>query len=185
VAKNKAPSGAVMGRPTECTPEATTKIVNAVRSGLPIELASDLGGVSRQTVLEWVRRGEGREDADRPPDPVYVDFANQYRKARAEFAAFLMQPCIEVVRGSRASKRKKGADGKPVMVKALGATTRANEAHWHLARRFPEHWGQGRETAVAVEMAGAVAAEPSGPRIIVKYAQGPEAVIVEPAEPSA
>lgn len=142
------------GRPPLLTTELTEQIAAQVRLGLPIELAAEASGISRQTVLEWVRRGEGREDEDRPANAkngLYVEFANRYRRARAEFAKALLQPCLETIAGKRPSKKKRGPDGKPVMVKSLGAPKRAFEAHWHLARRFPEFWGAGREMVLETE----------------------------------
>jgi hypothetical protein len=139
-----------VGRPILLTPELGERICNRVRAGLPIQLAAEYEGVSRQTVLEWVRRGEGREDADRPSSELFVDFANRYRRARAEYAMLLQQQCLDALRGVRAAKRRKDADGKPVLVKAHGAISRALEAHWHMSRRFPEFWGAGRETLGAI-----------------------------------
>lgn len=148
------------GRPTKLTPELADPILKGVKLGMPLELAAEACGVSRHTVLEWVRRGEER-DEERSADPVFVDFANRYRQARAQFAQFCLQPCIEAIAGKRPSKREKGK-----MVKSLGAPQRAHEAKWHLARRFPEFWGQGREqSGVAEALAEASAASIEPPKI--------------------
>lgn len=170
------------GRPTLLTSALADTICRNVRNGLPIELAAEACDVSRHTVYEWVRRGEGRDD-DRPDetdgtvDITYAEFANRYRKARAEFARALMAPCLEAVAGKRPSKKQKDADGKPIMVKSLGAPTRANEAHWHLARRFPEFWGSGREMVLEDESALAGGETEGGVTI--------EVVLDKPSDPEA
>lgn len=159
------------GRPTLLTAELIEKIAREVSMGLPIELSAESNGVSRQTVLEWIRRGEGREDADRPADAadgLYSEFANRYRQARAAFAKALLQPCLEVIQGTRPSKRQKGPDGRPKLVKSLGSERRANEAHWHMSRRFPEFWGAGREQLVEDASAAADASK-QAPVIQIVY----------------
>jgi hypothetical protein len=138
------------GRPPllELTPEVGDKILKLVKNGLPIELAAEANLVSRRTVLEWVARGEGRNE-ERPADPLYQDFAHRYRQARAQYAGALLQPCNMVLAGKRApAKETDPESGKKV--RTLGTTVRAKEAKWHLARRFPEFWGHGRETYEAV-----------------------------------
>lgn len=178
MAKAKAP-----GRPSLLTSDLADEICKAVANGLPIELAAELNGISRHTVYEWVRRGEGRDTeraAEQAADSLYVEFANRYRKARAGFARNLMQPCIEAIAGKRPSKAKDPLTGKPKMVKALGAPVRANEAHWHLSRRFPEFWGQGREQLIDGEVSPEAETEKSTrPTITITYA-APKA---KPAEP--
>lgn len=162
------------GRPSKLKAEVAERILKLVKQGLPIELAAEASLVSRETVLEWVRRGEGR-DNERPATRRYRDFANRYRQARAEFAAFCMQPCLQTIAGKRPHARKKGPDGRPVMVKALGAPTSANEAHWHLARRFPGFWGSGVETFEATEVARSrdETANDGVPQIIIKLPELP------------
>ncbi|MBX3208424.1 MAG: hypothetical protein KF764_25485 [Labilithrix sp.] len=134
------PTQGERGRPPLLTAELTERIVALVKQGLPIDLAAEATGIGRRTVLEWVQRGEGR-DEERPAEPIYVEFANRYRQARAEFALGCTQTLLEAMLGWHPSRRTKGK-----RVKSKMSPMRVGVAQWNLARRFPEFWGGGRET---------------------------------------
>src|SRR5580704_4679251 len=71
------------GRPTKLTPELRQTLVDAVGRGLPLATACALAGVRRETVLEWLARGEGR-DPDRRPTTAFAKFAAAIREAQAQ-----------------------------------------------------------------------------------------------------
>jgi hypothetical protein len=164
------------GRPTKLKDELATRLLNLVAQGWPVAVAALKCGVSGQTVLEWVRRGTALEDDDRPPSKLYVDFALRYGQARAAYFGFLLATCNEGIAGVRPSK-KKGPDGKPLkMVKAIGASTRADIALKHLSRRFPEFYGSGLEQFAAIEARAEDAAKAAAlpPQINIIYGPDPD-----------
>ena len=69
------------GRATKLTPALQQAIVTAVTAGAPLVQAAELAGVDKGTVLEWMRRGENRDD--RPTSPLHANFANAITHARA------------------------------------------------------------------------------------------------------
>ena len=78
-----AKDGTKRGRGTRLTSEVAEKIVTAVRSGAPLEVAAQAVGVPPGTFWEWMARGEGR-DPEREGSPLYADFAERVRRAEAE-----------------------------------------------------------------------------------------------------
>ena len=78
-----AKDGTRRGRGTRLTEEIGEKIVTAVRSGAPLEVAAQAVGIPPGTFWEWLARGEGK-DPDRPATPLYADFAERVRRAEAE-----------------------------------------------------------------------------------------------------
>lgn len=71
-----------MGRNTTLTPELQEKVVLAVRSGAPLEVAAQSQGLSPTTFWGWMRRGEGR-DIERPATEEFVTFAQKVREAES------------------------------------------------------------------------------------------------------
>ena len=70
-----------LGRPTTFTPAKATRIVEAIRQGVPFKLAAAAGGVSYNTFLRW------RNDGSRPDAPRHLrEFCHQVRNAEAEAA---------------------------------------------------------------------------------------------------
>lgn len=51
-----------MGRPTKLTPEVQETIVEAVEAGNYFETAAALAGISKQTLYNWIDRGEAGEE---------------------------------------------------------------------------------------------------------------------------
>lgn len=51
-----------MGRPTDCTPEVTARVVDAITDGLSNEDAAMVSGISRTAFYEWIQRGEAGEE---------------------------------------------------------------------------------------------------------------------------
>lgn len=64
-------------------------IVESLENGNYLEPSAEAAGVSRQTVLEWIRRGEGRDS--RSQEPEFVVFAAEVRRARALAEARMVQ----------------------------------------------------------------------------------------------
>ncbi len=104
-----------MPRTTILTPDLTAAVVALVEKGVDPGGAGEALGVSRATVNEWTRRGEGRDD--RPSDEIYATFATDVRAAEARILANVV--------GAWTSA-------------ALSGDWRAGAA-W-AARRFPHEW---------------------------------------------
>lgn len=112
-----------MARRTKLTAPLTDAIVQAIEKfGLPVTTAGEAFGVSADTVREWLRRGEDRDD--RENGEPYAAFAARIRAAEASRMGVLIGPIEDA---------------------ALGGDWRA--AAWMLERRFPETWGARRQPA--------------------------------------
>ena len=67
-----------MARPTKLTPERRDRIVKAMGAGNYLEAAARSAGVHPSTVYRWLER------AEREPDGLYRDFAEEVRRAEAD-----------------------------------------------------------------------------------------------------
>jgi hypothetical protein len=71
------------GRRSKLTQDLQQRICAFIRAGAYDYVAAEAAGISRHTFFEWIRRGEGN-DAERPATPLYAQFANAIRLAKAE-----------------------------------------------------------------------------------------------------
>ncbi len=115
-----------MGRPTKFSNEIKHKIITAIRAGNYIETASAYAGISKNTLYDWLRRGE-REKQRVEKNPRYkirkseqpfVDFSDAVEKALAE------------------------AEVRDVAIIAKAAEEQWQAAAWRLERKFPDRWGR-------------------------------------------
>ncbi len=112
-----------MPRTTILTADLTAAIVALVEKGVDPGAAGEALDVSRATVNEWIRRGEGRDD--RPGGERYATFATEIRAAEAR----ILSKVVGAWTGA-----------------AISGDWRAGAA-W-AARRFPYEWGE--KTPVSV-----------------------------------
>lgn len=70
------------GRQSLLTPQVQERIMQAVTLGMPLRFAAEYGGVSQDTMLDWIQRGEGR--SRRRSTPEYEQFAAAYHAAHAQ-----------------------------------------------------------------------------------------------------
>ena len=70
------------GRPNMLTPERQDRIVGALKVGNTRRAAARHGGIDEDTLLEWIRRGEGRDK--RRKTQAFADFAVAIKDAEAE-----------------------------------------------------------------------------------------------------
>lgn len=89
------------------------------------------------------------------------------RQAAADGAIFLHKHVLEAVIGSRPSRKK----GEKKQVKSRMSPMRLGAAQWLLARRFPEHYGSGRENGVIIDESNP---QEQDNRPVVKIIYGPE-----------
>lgn len=65
------------GRPTKKTPSSTERIIAAIRLGATYVLAAQAGGISYDTLRDWLKRGDAGEEG-------FVDFSEAVRRAEIE-----------------------------------------------------------------------------------------------------
>ena len=102
-----------MARPTKLTDEAQTKIVNAIAAGNYLDAAAQYGGVTYDTLNDWMNKGKDGKA------PNYVQFYHAVKKAEAD---------AEILRVARINKA--GQEGN------------WQADAWYLERRYPDKWGR-------------------------------------------
>lgn len=80
------------GRPTDCTPETTAKVCEALKLGVSLADAAAHSGIPSADVESWVSRGAAGEAP-------FASFVEQAERARAQFrvriAAMMMKAAQE------------------------------------------------------------------------------------------
>lgn len=115
-----------MARPTKLNSITHDKIVKAIQAGNYIETAAAYAGISKNTLYEWLRRGQREKDrvAKNPrfkikkAEELFVKFADAVEKALAE------------------------AEMRDVVIIGKAAEEQWQAAAWRLERKFPEKWGR-------------------------------------------
>lgn len=115
-----------MGRPSKISNEIKHKIITAIRAGNYIETASAYAGISKNTLYDWLRRGEReKQRAEKNPrykirksEQPFVDFSDAVEKALAE------------------------AEVRDVAIIAKASEEQWQAAAWRLERKFPDRWGR-------------------------------------------
>ncbi|MEE1764439.1 hypothetical protein [Streptomyces sp. SP18BB07] len=152
------------GRPRLLSEEIEARLVAASRTGVAVELAAEMAGVSRSSFLGWMARGraeiEAREDGI-DPDPAEEEYATLYEKvrtARATAAARAMANIRRVADGGIVTKVttrqfRDSVTGEIVtetVEDRTGPDWRADA--WYLERQHREHYG--KDAVLAVEITG-------------------------------
>ena len=115
-----------MARPTKLNSITHDKIVKAIQAGNYIETAAAYAGISKNTLYEWLRRGQREKDrvAKNPrfkikkAEELFVKFADAVEKALAE------------------------AEMRDVVIIGKAAEEQWQAAAWRLERKFPHKWGR-------------------------------------------
>ncbi|SEE83777.1 hypothetical protein SAMN05216483_6724 [Streptomyces sp. 2131.1] len=152
------------GRPRLLSDDVEARLVGASRTGVAVELAAEMAGVSRSSFLAWMARGrvevEAREAGEKP-DPAEEEYAALYEKvrtARATAAARAMMNIRRVADGGIVTKvtTRKFRDsvtGEIVEETVEDRTSPDWRADaWYLERQHREHYG--KDAIVAVEITG-------------------------------
>ncbi|MFI7415396.1 hypothetical protein ACIBU0_42850 [Streptomyces sp. NPDC049627] len=152
------------GRPRLLSDEVEARLVGASRTGVAVELAAEMAGVSRSSFLAWMARGraevEARE-AGEDPNPDEEEYATLYEKvrtARATAAARAMMNIRRVADGGIVTKvttrRFRDSVTGDIVEETVEDRTspdwRADA--WYLERQHREHYG--KDAIVAVEITG-------------------------------
>ena len=129
------------GRKTALTPEVQRIILSALSVGAQLKVAGRAAGVSDKTILDWIARGEGR--SERASDPVFVEFVEELKKAKAKQEVH----CLDVINKASLGQfvvttvktiRKDGT---------IAETTKYAPPHWPAAawlleRKYPDRYGR-------------------------------------------
>lgn len=107
------------GRPTALTPEVAKTIVTAVRKGLPHGVCAALAKVHRNSLYNWMERGE-KDEAEEP----YASFAIEVRHAEALWQEEIWD---------------KIANARPGIPGVSGADLVSN-LQWMMSVRFPRSY---------------------------------------------
>lgn len=78
-----------MGRMTILTPELQERILNFVKTGVPLEVAAQAAGVSPSAFWSWMAAGEGRPSHVQPSE-LYEQFAQKVRTTEASTHALVV-----------------------------------------------------------------------------------------------
>jgi hypothetical protein len=124
------------------TPELGNKICALVRAGNYVETAMVASGITRQTLMRWLRAGKAGESKE------LVEFNERYSKACAESEALF----LGVIQKSAAEHWQAAA--------------------WILERRFPEKWGKRERVDVAGVNGAPLATSKNQAQVIVLPAFG-------------
>ncbi|MFN1193265.1 hypothetical protein ACK03K_33935 [[Kitasatospora] papulosa] len=152
------------GRPRLLSEEVEARLVAASRTGVAVELAAEMAGVSRSSFLAWMARGrdeiEAREagaEADSESDE-YAALFVKVRTARATAAARAMANIRRVADGGIVTKvttrqYRDSVSGEIVTETVEDRTAPDWRADaWYLERQHREQYG--KDATIAVEITG-------------------------------
>ncbi|MFF9901207.1 hypothetical protein [Streptomyces longispororuber] len=152
------------GRPRLLSEEVEQRLVAASRTGVAVELAAELAGVSRSAFLSWMARGRAETEAREQgatPDPDEEQYAALYEKvrtARATAAARAMANIRRIADGGIVTKVTTRRFRDSVTGEIVEETVEDRTAPdwradaWYLERQHREHYG--KDAVVAVEISG-------------------------------
>lgn len=114
------------GRPTKLTKELIEEIAQYLRAGNYIETTAALVGIHRDSIYEWLKRGNAEIERVsksnrariRKREEIFVEFTDTVKKAQAQAEAML--------------------------VSLIGQAAQKNwtAAAWRLERKYPDKWGR-------------------------------------------
>ncbi|MEU0427167.1 hypothetical protein ABZ235_26775 [Streptomyces canus] len=152
------------GRPRLLSDEVEARLVNASRTGIAVELAAEMAGISRTSFLRWMALGraeiEARESGEEPNEEAeeYAALYVKVRTARAHAAARAMANIRRVADGGIVTKTTTRQFRDSVTGEIVTETVEDRTAPdwradaWYLERQHREHYG--KDAIVAVEITG-------------------------------
>ena len=102
-----------VGRPSKFTPEVRNRILSAIRNGNTYEASAHYGGVSYDTLREWIKRGQ--------------------EETAGEFSEF-----FEAIKSAEAKAEVESV----ALIRQAAQEGQWQAAAWFLERRKPSEWGR-------------------------------------------
>lgn len=115
------------GRPTKFTEQTVNRILEAIRNGLSYRHAVQAAGISYDTFLRWMEKGENARSGK------FREFFDQVKKAEAE-----------------------GAERNMKLIQEAAETKDWKAAAWILERRHPDDYGEKRKVDANLNHSGEV-----------------------------
>ncbi|WP_406730770.1 hypothetical protein [Streptomyces sp. NBC_01794] len=152
------------GRPRLLSEEVEARLVAASRTGVAVELAAEMAGISRTSFLRWMARGRAEAEAREAGEPSeeeeseYAALYEKVRTARATAALRAMANIRRVADGGIVTKVttrrfRDSVTGEIVEETVEDRTSPDWRADaWYLERQHREHYG--KDAVVAVEITG-------------------------------
>lgn len=139
------------GRPTDCTPERTAKIVQAISAGNYGEVAARYAGIDPRTYYRWLERG--RAERTRRAGP---------HDSRACVVNLDEQPFYQFCQA--VEKAEADAEARNVAIIQTAARETWQAAAWYLERKHADRWGRRDrvDLRVLIEQEAARAAQAAG-----------------------
>jgi len=136
------------GRPTKLDEVVQEKIVNAIKAGNYIETAAAYAGINKDTLYEWLKRGEREKQRLRKDKNLKIN------KAEEPFVYF----------SDAVEKALAEAEMRNVLIISKTAEAQWQAAAWWLERKYPEKWGKRDNVNLTTDK--------DGFRIEVEYVSG-------------
>jgi len=136
------------GRPTKLDEVVQEKIVNAIKAGNYIETAAAYAGINKDTLYEWLKRGEREKQRLRKDKNLKIN------KAEEPFVYF----------SDAVEKALAEAEMRNVLIISKTAEAQWQAAAWWLERKYPEKWGKRDNVNLTTDK--------DGFRIEVEYVDG-------------
>lgn len=131
-----------MGRPTKLTPNIEKIIIECIGLGLSYRKTAAAAGITRQTLRNYVKRGEKAKSGK------YFIFFNRLQKAETEGERVNFQKIRDAAVGGQEIKHTKEIFHGNKIVKEISTTQQSapdwRAASWILERRHPERYGRYR-----------------------------------------
>lgn len=114
------------GRPTKLDERTQEKIISAIKAGNYIETAAAYAGISKNTLYEWLKRGEREKQR--------VEKSNKAKIKKSEEIYVIFTDAVE--------KALAEAEMRDVLIIGKAAEKEWQAAAWRLERKFPDRWGK-------------------------------------------
>lgn len=169
----KPPTGRPLGRPTKLTAAISQAILNAVAGGVPYVRAAALAGVTRETALSWLARGQGT--GGQKVSAYFATFFDALSRAKAQDEARRVLRINQAGQGGAVIYEKTitHADGH-VTTEVRRTPPDWQADSWHLERSQPDVWGRRERLDLRITMI-----QQAAEKIAAELGMTPEEVIAE------
>lgn len=141
-----------VGNTTLLTKVNADKLIEAVTTGVPLDLAADYCGIHRDTIRKWRRRGEKAIEMNArmrsPTERRYADFATRLGKAMSETSVLAQATMKRLIIGPRVRSPETGE----IVAGEMSDTQlriQADLIKFYLGRRERKHYGQNVQAEIS------------------------------------